>query len=71
MRRSSLVGLIVCASAGCAGASDDQPAATVTDSAGIAVVTNYRSAWAAGEGWRLSELPVFDLGSYDAEGPES
>ena len=71
MRRSSLAGLILCASVGCAGAPDDQPAVTITDSAGITIVTNQRPDWASGEGWRLSELPVFDLGSYDAEGPES
>jgi len=47
------------------------PLIATTDSAGIAIVTNHRPAWAAGEGWRLSELPIFDLGSYDAEGPES
>ncbi len=71
IRRSPLSGLLVCAVAGCGGAPDDRPAVTVTDSAGIAMVTNHGPAWAAGEGWRLPELPVFDLGSYDAEGPES
>jgi len=50
---------------------DPGPAATTTDSAGVTIVTNRGPQWREGEGWQLSELPVFDLGSYDAEGPES
>ena len=38
----------------------------VRDSAGVTIVTNLGPQWGEGEGWRLTESPVFDLGSYDA-----
>lgn len=71
LRRSLLAGLLGWVLAGCGGTVDDTPAVTVSDSAGITIVTNHGPAWAAGEEWRLAESPEFDLGSYDAEGPES
>ena len=62
----SLVWVAACQSGGA-----PEPVTTTTDSAGITIVTNLGPQWGEGEGWRLSEVPVLDLGTFDLEGPES
>jgi len=56
----SLVWVAACKSGGA-----PEPVTTTTDSAGITIVTNLGPQW--GEGWRLSEGPVIDLGTFDIE----
>ena len=55
--------------AGC-GRETDHVGPTVRDSAGIAIVENSAPLWAEGEGWKLSELPVLDIGVMEGE-PEN
>lgn len=42
-------------------------AALVRDSAGVRVVENVAPAWGAGEGWRLSDEPVLEIGLLEGE----
>jgi hypothetical protein len=65
---SMLLLLLVCT--GCGG--DDQlrtsePALSVTDSAGIQIVTSGEPAWADGAGWRIEETPSLDIGVEQGE----
>lgn len=51
--------------AGCGDSAVDRDVAaepTVRDSAGITIVENTAPLWAAGQGWRLSEAPVTEIG---------
>jgi len=57
--------------AGCSGGEAGADGTILRDSAGIAIAENdhTKPAWGAG-GWRLTEAPLVQIGSMDAEGPE-
>ncbi len=71
MRRVLALCLALVWVAACQSGRGHEPVTTTTDSAGVTIVTNLGPQWGEGEGWRLSEVPVLDLGTFDIEGPES
>ena len=71
MRRVLALCLALVWVAACQSGRGPEPVTTTTDSAGVTIVTNLGPQWGEGEGWRLSEAPVLDLGTFDIEGPES
>lgn len=58
--------LVPILAAGCDAAAGGPATVTVRDSAGIEIVENVRSEWTEGAGWRVSEIPLLEVG--DAEG---
>lgn len=52
---------------GCSSGEAAPAAAVVRDSAGITIVENPGPIWRAGEGWRLSEEPVLEIGEDEGE----
>lgn len=54
----------------CGSDGKQKPLSNAIDSAGVTIVTSRGPQWADGDGWRLAATPMFDLGAYDAEGPE-
>jgi hypothetical protein len=48
----------------CAPPGDDG-GTTFTDSAGVALATSEAPAWGDGEGWRVSEEPILEIGVRD------
>jgi hypothetical protein len=52
----------------CAGPGESGgPAVTVTDSAGIEIVTSAVPAWQSGGGWSISEAPTLEIGTVSGE----
>jgi hypothetical protein len=52
----------------CGGGAPMQSTATVRDSAGITIVENEAGGgWPEGEGWRLSDGPVLDIGVFEGD----
>lgn len=50
----------------CAGPSSSSTSGfTLSDSSGITIATSEAEAWAAGQGWRLSEDPELEIGQVD------
>jgi hypothetical protein len=43
------------------------PAATVTDSAGVEIVTSTAPEWARGEGWTIDTAPLLDIGGSNTD----
>lgn len=43
------------------------PTATVTDSAGVQIVTSTAPAWGEGEGWVIDSVPSLDIGGSDTD----
>lgn len=68
MTRTARLALVAGALAGCGDAGADAPAFVLRDSAGITIAESAAPAWEDGEGWRLSDQPLIDVGSVD--GPE-
>ncbi len=60
--------LLVSATACVHGAGDD-PAFTVTDSAGVRIAESTAPRWASGGGWALSDEPLADIGAAEADEP--
>jgi hypothetical protein len=54
--------LALCAITACV-TGDGGESATVTDSAGIRIVTSHARQWKSGGGWRLSERPILEIGT--------
>jgi hypothetical protein len=66
MRR--LVLILGVTAVGCGGGAPDAgPSATTRDSAGIAIVENTGSVWAAGTAWQLSAEPTVAIGVVEGE----
>lgn len=59
--RAAVLALMAAALCGCGGAS--QPATTVTDSAGVEIVSNLPGSSEAAETWSLSAEPVVQIGA--------
>lgn len=57
----SLTMFVLCA-AGCDARTSVSGGTTVRDSAGVRIVESAEPAWKEGQGWRLSEQPVLQLG---------
>ena len=51
--------------AGCSGEDDPDPSFTVTDSAGVEVVTSHTPAWSAEEVWGVEGRPILTIGEFD------
>jgi hypothetical protein len=66
MARSIVTALVALA---CGGESGWTGAAVVADSAGIAIVTNYRAEWGSEARWRVADSPELSIGVMDG-GPE-
>ncbi len=49
----------------CGGGADRSRGPVVRDSAGVTIVENREPAWPEGEGWRLSETPLIDIGALE------
>jgi hypothetical protein len=58
--------LLPVAMAAC-GESAGAPTATVTDSAGVQIVTSTAPAWGKGEGWVIDSVPSLDIGGSDTD----
>lgn len=68
MTRAARLALLAGALAGCGDAGADAPAFVLRDSAGITIAESAAPAWGDGEGWRLSDQPLVEIGTM--EGPE-
>ena len=51
-----------CALLGCGSGQADKVRSLVRDSAGVTIISNESPAWSDGEGWRVAETPVVDIG---------
>jgi hypothetical protein len=60
--------ILLLTAAACGEGAAEASRTVVRDSAGIQIVENSGAAWEEGEGWRLSEQPVLQIGELD--GPE-
>lgn len=55
--------------AACGGGAAAGTLATRTDSAGITIVTNTDASWREGEGWRIGETPLVQIGHREDDDP--
>ena len=51
-----------CALLGCGSGQADKVRSLVRDSAGVTIISNESPAWSDGDGWRVAETPVVDIG---------
>jgi hypothetical protein len=63
MRMAMGIAFPVLMSAACAGPAERSPSFTVTDSAGVRVVTNARPLWRDGEGWSIDSAAAVAFGA--------
>ncbi|HET7603923.1 MAG TPA: hypothetical protein VFK36_12945, partial [Gemmatimonadales bacterium] len=63
---SRLLPLLLAAVVACSDAAGNSTA-TVTDSAGVQIVTSAAPAWADGKGWVIDSLPTLDIGGSDSD----
>jgi hypothetical protein len=61
-----LLPVLLVALAACSDAAG-HATSTITDSAGVQIVTSTAPAWADGEGWTIDTTPVVDIGGSDAD----
>ena len=61
-----LLPVLLVALAACSDAAGHSTA-TVTDSAGVQIVTSTAPAWAEGEGWTIDTTPLLDIGGSDTD----
>lgn len=54
---------------GCAADAPRTIGHVVRDSAGVEIVESAAPAWSEGEGWRLSDAPILDIGTREGEAP--
>jgi hypothetical protein len=66
VRVSPATVLVLAAIAACS-ESAGAPTATVTDSAGVEIVTSTAPAWGKGEGWVIDSVPSLDIGGSDTD----
>ncbi len=69
IRMTSLIGGLLCVGVvtGCVANDVASPSFTVSDSAGVEIVTSHSPAWSEGEAWRVERRPVLRISQL--EGP--
>jgi hypothetical protein len=66
-RTSLLPAMLALAVAACDTGSGSSAGPAVRDSAGVQIVENTDYAWPEGQGWRLSEQPLLDIGALEGD----
>lgn len=59
--------VLVALATGCAGERTGSAGPIVRDSAGIVIVENTVGAWSEAERWRLSDVPLVDIGVLEGD----
>ncbi len=67
MKTISSIGVLAVMLSACGGDGADSGVFTVRDSAGIRIVENVSPAWNDADEWRLSDLPLVDIGGLEGD----